>query len=351
LDNITLKKMRKFLDDCYEAILEQPLAISRTLAPSNRPDSFEPLEKASRIILSGSGDSYAVSLFGWFVFAQLGRNILAFEAADVEFFPFRTGDALIAISASGRSTQTLHTIETAKKANIETYGLTDNPKGALVEAVDQFWLTQAHPSSFDISPSSTTTSAMAMLLLAAEEISAISSRGSPKKTNKLIQNAEQSLKWAESWGIETANRIKEKDHIFLLGFGPTYISCQVGMMKLHEYSLAKGIPVHVEEFAHHTKLIVNENEPVIFLPPRSSDMQEYFKTIEKGIREVLRADLFVVRPNSKLDPGSALLETIFLTFPLQFLASYLAKLQSPSLLGWREPHVNAFKIYKNSPQI
>ena len=78
MDKYAQKKMRKFLDNCFEAILEQPSAISRTLAPSNRPDSFEALEKASRIILTGSGDSYAVSLFGWFAFAQLGRNVLAF---------------------------------------------------------------------------------------------------------------------------------------------------------------------------------------------------------------------------------------------------------------------------------
>lgn len=339
--------MQGFLDECYKAIIDQPAAISRTLAPSNHPDSFEVLQKASRIILTGSGDSYAVSLFGWFVFAQLGRNVLAFEAADVEFFPFRTGDALIAISASGRSTQTLHAIETAIQTDVETFGLTENPKGPLAEIVDHRWRTQAHSRSFDISPSSTTTSAMAMLLWAAEEISTSPPRKSLKITNMLIQNADQSLKWAESWGIETANRIKEKEHVFLLGFGPTYVSCQVGMMKLHEYSLAKGIPVHIEEFAHHTKLIVNEKEPVIFLPPWSSDMHEYFKTIEKGIQEVIRADLFVVRPPSKLDSGSVLLETIFLTFPLQFLAYYLAKLQDPPLLGWREPHVNAFKIYKN----
>jgi len=300
----------------------------------------------SRIFLTGSGDSYAVSLFGQFAFAQFGLNVLAFEAADAEFFPFRKGDALIAISASGRSTRTLQATERAARANVETFGLTENPKGTLAEVVDYLWLTQAHPRSFDISPSSTTTSAMALLFGAAEEFSKTSHQEKTNKTKTLIQTVEQSLKWAESWGKQTAKQIKGKEIIFLLGFGPTYVSAMLGMMKLHEYALAKGIPVHMEEFAHHTKLVVNEGDPVLLLTPRSSAMKGYFKTIEKGTRDVIRADLFVIQPPSDLGPNNELLETIFLTFPLQFLAYFLAKAQDPPILGWREPHVNAFEIYK-----
>lgn len=338
--------MQGFLDECYKAIIDQPAAISRTLNPSNRPDSFEILQKASRLILTGSGDSYAASLFGWFVFAQLGLNVLAFEAADVEFFPFRKGDALIAISASGRSTQTLHTIETATRTNVETFGLTENPKGSLTEVVDHLWLTQAHPRSFDISPSSTTTSAMALLLWAAEEVSTTPLQESSKKTKKLLQSAEQSLKWAESWGKDASKQIRGKEIIYLLGFGPTYISAMLGMMKLHEYALARGILVHVEEFAHHTKLVVNEGDPVILLTPKSSTLQEYFKTIERGIHDVIRANLFIAQTPLDIDQTHHLLDPIFLTFSLQFLAYYLAKAQDPPIRGWREPHVHAFEIYK-----
>lgn len=336
--------MRTFLDECYKAILDQPAAISRTLAPSNHPNSFEKLENASRIFLTGAGDSYVVSLFGYFVFAQLGLNTSVFEAADVKFFPFRKGDVLIAVSASGRSTQTLQTIESATKVKVETFGLTENPKGALAKIVDHLWLTQAHPHSYDISPSSTTTSAMALLLWVAEELSKTVTQKKP--TQILLQKAEQVLTWAESWGNQTAKELKREEIIFILGLGPTYVAALLGMMKLHEYAVTKGIPVHMEEFAHHTKLVVNEGDPVILLPPRSSAKTDYFKTIEKGTRDVIRANTFVLQMPSDIVQNNELLETLFLTFPLQYLAYYLAKTREPPILGWREPHVNAFKIYK-----
>ena len=337
-----------FLEDCYAAIIDQPAAISRTLASSNRPNSFENLEHASRIFLTGSGDSYATSLFGRFAFAQLGLNTFAFEAADARYFPFRKGDAMIAISASGRSTQTLQAVVMAARAKVETFGLTENPKGALARAVDHLWLTQAHPHSFDISPSSTTTSAMALLLWAAEELSKPSYLGRTSQIQHLSQKAEQALKWAELWGKKSAKAIRGKEIIFLLGFGPTYIAALLGMMKLHEYAITKGIPVHMEEFAHHTKLVVNKGDPVILLTLRSSMMNAYVKTIEKGTREVIQADLFVAQPPSDLDLNYELFETIFLVFSLQFLAYFLAKTHKSPILGWREPHVKAFKIYKEN---
>ncbi len=336
--------MQTFLEECYKAILDQPAAISRTLAPSNRPNSFKKLENASRIFLTGAGDSYVVSLFGYFIFAQLGLNTSVFEAADVKFFPFRKEDALIAVSASGRSAQTLQTIERAASVKVETFGLTENPKGALAEKVDHLWLTQAHPHSFDISPSSTTTSAMALLLWAAEELSKTITQRKP--TQILLQKAEQMLTWAELWGKQTAKELKREEIIFLLGFGPTYVAALLGMMKLHEYAVIKGIPVHMEEFAHHTKLVVNEGDPVILLTPGCSTNSDYFKTIEKGTRDVIRANTFVLQTPSDIVQNNELLETLFLTFPLQYLAYYLAITHEPPILGWREPHVNAFKIYK-----
>lgn len=338
--------MRTFLDECYKAILDQPAAISRTLTPSNRPDSFEKLENASRIFLTGAGDSYAVGLFGYFAFTQLGLSTSVFEAADVKFFPFKKGDALIAVSASGRSTQTLKTVEKAVNAKVETFGLTEDPKGALAGIVDHLWLTQAHPSSFDISPSSTTTSAMALLLWAAEELSKPISQSKPTQTQIMRQKTEQVLTWAEIWGKQAAKELKKEEIIFILGFGPTYVTALLGMMKLHEYAVTKGIPIHMEEFAHHTKLVVNEGDPVILLTPRSSSKTDYFKTIEKGTRDVIRANTFVLQTPSDIVQNNAVLETLFLTFPLQYLAYYLAKSRELPIRGWREPHVNAFKIYK-----
>ncbi|MFQ6123194.1 MAG: SIS domain-containing protein [Candidatus Heimdallarchaeota archaeon] len=338
--------MRTFLDKCYKAILDQPAAISRTLAPSNRPDSFNKLENASRIFLTGVGDSYVVSLFGCFIFTELGLNTSVFEAADVNFFPFQKGDALIAVSASGRSTQTLQTVEKAVNAKIETFGLTENPKGALAKIVDHLWLTQAQPCSFNISPSSTTTSAMALLLWAAEELSKLVMQRKPTRTQILLQKADQVLTWAESWGNQTAQELKREEIIFLLGLGPTYVDALLGMMKLHEYAVAKGIPVHMEEFAHHTKLVVNKSDPVILLTLRGSAKTDYFKTIEKGTRDVIRANTLVLQTPSSIVQNNALLETLFLAFPLHFFAYYLAKTHERPILGWREPHVNAFKIYK-----
>lgn len=338
--------MRTFLDKCYKAILDQPAAISRTLAPSNRPNSFEKLENASRIFLTGAGDSYVVSLFGYFAFAQLGLNTSVFEAADVKFFPFQKGDALIAVSASGRSAQTLKTVERATNTQVETFGLTEDPQGALAEIVDHLWLTQAHPYSFDISPSSTTTSAMALLLWATEELAKPISQSKPTQTQIMLQKTEQVLTWAELWGEQSANELKKEEVIFILGLGPAYVAALLGMMKLHEYAVIKGIPVHMEEFAHHTKLVVNEGDPVILLTPRSSAKTDYFKTIEKGTRDVIRANTYVLQTPSDIVQNNELLDTLFLTFPLQYLAYYLAKTRDPPILGWREPHVDAFKIYK-----
>ncbi len=337
----------KFLDDCYNAIKDQPAAISRTLDPVNRPSTLNGIINAPRIFLIGAGDSYIVSLFGSLAFTQLGLNAHAYEAVDALQIPFRKGDALIAISASGRSTQLIQAVKRALKAGIEIFGLTENPKGALSEIVDNLWLTQAHPRTFDISPSSTTTSALALLMILVDEYSRIEHSKQVEYAQILEQNAKNILKWSESWGKQTANKIKKKNVIYFLGIGPTCITAMLGMMKIHEYAVAKGIAMHMEEFAHHTKLIVNKGDPVILLPLKYSCRGEYFEMLTKDIRKILQADLFVVQQPSVDYMYYDILESIFLIFPLQFLAYYIAKTHEPPILGWRVPHATAFKIYKD----
>ncbi len=337
----------KFLDDCYNAIKDQPAAISRTLDPVNRPITFNRILNASRIFLIGTGDSYVVSLFGSLAFTQLGLNAHAYEAVDALQIPFRKGDALIAISASGRSTQLIQAVKRAVKADIETFGLTENPKGALSELVDNLLLTQAHPRTFNISPSSTTTSALALLMLLVDEYSRIEHSKHLGYTQILEQKANSMLKWSESWGKRTANEIKTKNVIYFLGIGPTCITAMLGMMKIHEYAVSKGIAMHMEEFAHHTKLVVNKGDPVILLPLKYSSSDEYYKMLTIDIRKILKADLFVIQQPSIDYVYYDFLESIFLIFPLQFLAYYIAKTHEPPILGWRAPHASAFKIYKD----
>ena len=117
-------------------------------------------------------------------------------------------------------------------------------------------------------------------------------------------------------------------------------------MKLHEYAVTKGISMHMEEFAHHTKLIVNAGDQVILLPPRNFSRKAYYNMLKQDIRGILRAELLVVQPPSDIFSQNEVVDTIFLIFPLQFLAYFLAKAHEPPILGWREPQVTAFKIYK-----
>ena len=158
--------MTEFLDACYDAIRKQGKAIPETLAGVDLEET-EIITDRRRIVLVGCGDSYAAAEFGKWAFLKVGLNAMSLSPTEMSHIALDKRSVVIGITASGRSLATIAALDRAKSKGAMTVVLTDDPEGKAVESADRVWITRSGVDSYNISPSSPTTTAMAYLLKAA----------------------------------------------------------------------------------------------------------------------------------------------------------------------------------------
>jgi glucosamine 6-phosphate synthetase-like amidotransferase/phosphosugar isomerase protein len=332
--------MSNFLDLCYAAILAQGSSIANTLESADVEDRIN-FRDNQRVILVGAGDSYAVADFGRWVFLSTGINAYSISPTEIEYIPLDSECVVIGVTASGRSLSTIDAIRRAKMQGAKTIVLTDNPKGKAAEEASEVWITRAGVDSYNISPSSPTTTAMAYLLKVASGVDSQIQSDLEQDLNLLSRIGREMLAWAEREGAIISNMVSPRTPLYMISDGPNYVAAQIGMMKFDEFSIIKGIAALREEFCHHNVLSIKEGEQAILIsisPITASDDQ--YLTI---LFDVLKMQAYHLHNN--LGFRTALAQTIPNTIALQLAAHYTVRRFDPEISGFKMPHARAFKIY------
>jgi glucosamine 6-phosphate synthetase-like amidotransferase/phosphosugar isomerase protein len=330
----------EFLDSCYEAIKVQENSIADTINSVDLTNISNIIGK--RIVLVGAGDSYAVSEYGKWAFQSIGLDAISLSPPEIIHIPMDSDTVVIGVTASGRSLSTLDALKKAKTKGAQTIVLTDNPDGKASEETSKLWVTKAHVDSYNVSPASPTTTAIAYLLTIASELDSKLRRNLQSDVKQLTTVGKKMLGWAEREGKIVAELVTPGPPLYMISDGPNHVAAQVGMMKFNEFAVVKGFAAIREDFCHHQNLSIDdEDQAVLISGQKCPDDERYMKILT----EVLNMQAHHIHVPEDFGFKTALAQTILNTIALQMGAHFTVRRYNPDMEWFKMPHAKAFKIY------
>ncbi len=251
--------MTEFLDSCYDVIKAQERSIADTIS-SVDVNNVSDIAAKKRIVLIGAGDSYAVSEYGKWVFRSIGLNAISLSPPEIMHFPMDSETVVIGVTASGRSLSTLDALQKARTKGAETIVLTDDSDGKASEETSNLWVTKSNVDSYNVSPASPTTTAMAYLLAIASEMESKLQTNLQSDVKQLIKIGKKMIEWAEHEGKVIAKLVVPGPPLYIISDGPNHVAAQIGMMKFNEFAVVKGFAALREDFCHHQNLSINDED-------------------------------------------------------------------------------------------
>jgi len=332
----------QFLEICYDAIKKQEQAIPRTIDAVGETE-VSVIEEKKQIVLVGCGDSYAVADYGRWALLRVGFNAIVVSPDEIGHLRIGEDTAVIGITASGRSLATIDSLRKAKLLGATIVVLTDNKDGTASQEADHVWVTKSSVRTFNTSPSTPTTAAMAYLLAVSSRLDDESEERLEQDIKQLRSIGKELITWAEKEGKAIAQLTSPNVPIYLISEGPNHVAAQIGMMKFNEYSVLKGIAAIREEFRHHYNISIKDYESAVLVtrsPVNSSD-DVYMSVLTDSLK--MRA--YHLHVDEKLKLGLPLVQTIPNTIALQMAAYHTVLRYDPDKESFKLPHAEAFKIY------
>lgn len=334
--------MTEFLDACYDAIRKQGKAIPETLASVDFEET-EIISDGRPIVLVGCGDSYAAAEYGKWAFLKVGLNAISMSPTEMSHIALDKRSVVIGITASGRSLATIDALDRAKSKGATTVVLTDDPEGKAVESADRVWTTRSAVNSYNISPSSPTTTAMVYLLKVAGGLSNAADERLHNDVKRLETLGKRLVDWADRKGRAILEMIDIGRPLYLISEDPNYVAAMIGHMKFNEYSLMKSILGRREEVQHHYALSINDNDRAVLVSdsPVTPDDTSYMNVLTK----TLRMQAYHLYAGDELELLTALAQTIPNAIAFQMAAYHTVVKFDSNKKQWKQPHAVAFKIY------
>jgi fructoselysine-6-P-deglycase FrlB-like protein len=256
---------------------------------------------ASRMIFTGSGDSFASSLFAHYL-SQM--QAFAADPFELQLYPRMTKDKTLFItSVSGRTRTNIQLARKVKPLAKERIAITANPKSPLAQECDDvIQLRYRSPGTL----TSGTTSFSASLLAAASLI-----RRLPKlDTLSIVER--RAAKWARRLPVHP------RGEFLFVGSGTGYALAMYAAFKIHE---VLGLPAqyqHTEQLGHSQLFSLNEKRDNLFFLAASPNEKtsEVYRALSKS-----GFDAYLLKSDRR-DP---ILRTLEDMFCLQHLALNLRR--------------------------
>ncbi|PIQ69186.1 MAG: glutamine--fructose-6-phosphate transaminase (isomerizing) [Candidatus Taylorbacteria bacterium CG11_big_fil_rev_8_21_14_0_20_46_11] len=333
-------------------IMEQPQALRDTmrgrLVPGEGTVKFGGLEQfedrirdLKHIILAGMGTARFTCLVGEYALEEL-----AHISAKVEFgseFAYRTSalaetDALIAVSQSGETADTLNAVREAKRRGALTFGIVNVIGSSIAREVDAGIYNHVGPEIAVASTKASTSQVLLHLMLA---LYLGRLRGLSKTEGQAIIRAIQKLPAHIEKILESAPKIKalakkykKHEHFFCLGRKYNVASAFEGALKLKECSYIHVEGINTAELKHGPISLIDKNFPSIVIAPKDSVYEKNKSSIQeikarkgpviaittegnKELEKIADTVLYIPKTLEMLSP-------ILAFVPMQLFAYYLA---------------------------
>jgi glucosamine--fructose-6-phosphate aminotransferase (isomerizing) len=223
-------------------------AIAQEAWKTKRPESY---------YLVGCGSSFYAAMIPAFHYEySLGLNAAAIPSSEFVWFAPRPGAAsplLVALSRSGRTSETVEATRKARKVGVPTVAVTSDAKSTMGQECD-YSIDMGIPTDESVIMTKTfTCSALSSLLLGVEFAKA---RGItvPKHLEDdlavLPNGAEEVVETVEDQAKKIAEASSEMIRFVYLGSGANYAACLEGALKLRETAYVASEAYHSMEFRH-----------------------------------------------------------------------------------------------------
>lgn len=268
-------------------IMEQPEAISRTLGYGGRfdhagnvklggmDDSRDRLLAIKHLLISGCGTSMFAGQYGAKLMRQLGcfDSVYTMDASEVgaDAFPVKQG-GLCVLSQSGETRDTVRSVNQAENLNIPRFSIINQVGSLIARSTKCGVYLNAGREHAVASTKAFTTQVAAMALVSGwfAQNRDVSSRP-PQRVDELIQSvhrlpifAGMTLRSREKCK-ELADKLVDKEHLFILGKGLAEPIAMEGALKIKEITY-----IHAEGYSggalkHGPFALLEEGTPVILL--------------------------------------------------------------------------------------
>ncbi len=288
------------------------------------------IKNAKGVFLVASGTSFHACLSSSYLFAKLAsfhiNTVLASEFSAYENF-LKPETLVIAVSQSGETIDVLDAVKTAKKKNCQVVSIVNVMGSSLTQVADMTVLLNAGPEVSVLS-TKTYTATLAVLTLLAYSLAGRYDEGLRKLKflwnivyNLTAQNTRKKIQ-------QLADKIRNEEHIFVLGRGPLYATALEAALKIKEVSYIHAEAFAAGELKHGPIAMIKQNTICIVFV--STDTE---KTILSNAMEVKSRGGYLVgigpKPLESFDffmkvPESDDLNPILQIIPIQILAYQLA---------------------------
>lgn len=262
---------------------EEPKAVKRTLSPrvkdglpsfSSHGLDEQRLLAAKKIVFVACGTAYHAGLFGRHVIEKYAR--IPCEAAIASEFRYSEpilspSDAVIVISQSGETADTLAALRLAKQAGAYTVAVVNVAFSSIARESDCVLQTLAGPE-IAVASTKAYTVQTALLALLGVRLAYLVGRLNEVAAKEMTHLLSEALPTAIegtlslSFAIRAlADEIKDAKSIFFIGRNQDYVSSLEGSLKLKEISYIHSEAYAAGELKHGTISLIEEGTPVIAL--------------------------------------------------------------------------------------
>ncbi len=260
-------------------IHEQPRALSDTLRI--RKDALEAfaeiLYNHRNIITFAAGTSYHATLAARYMFShianQLIHGVIASEGSDTVAKSLGEDTAVLAVTQSGETIDTLHAVKHLKNQGATILTITNTVGSSITRLADTVLYTQAGPE-IGVAATKTFATQLATLALLSISLGTMTGAQTKKESQELYGALDQFPNLIQSIIRNQENMIKQtaqeyitEPSFFFLGRGISTSTAMEGALKIKEiaYVHAEGYPAG--ESKHGPIALVEPGFPVVFVAP------------------------------------------------------------------------------------
>lgn len=277
-------------------INEQPLVLQNIVNTQKRQieNLAKKIREAYGTYLVGCGTAYYACLAGTYLFPKIAkRHTNAAIASEFSYLEdFLTKKSLIlAFSQSGETIDIISSVKKAKEKGVKICAVT-NVLGSTLYRMSDFKLFLGAGPEKCVLATKSFTAKIAVLHLLAHSLNGGYEKGA-KQIEKAIRQVERIITSKQL--KELANRLKNKQHIFVLGRGLSYPTALESALKMKE-----GSYIHAEAFAggelkHGVIALIEKDTPVfVYNPP-----DETYEDTLSSAYEVKARGAFVIGISDK----------------------------------------------------
>ncbi|MGD0329280.1 MAG: glutamine--fructose-6-phosphate transaminase (isomerizing) [Nitrososphaeria archaeon] len=291
------------------------------------------INKAKGVFLVACGSSYHACLSASYIFSKIVKMhinvVLASEFSNYEHY-LTPETLIIAVSQSGETIDVLEAVSTARRKNSQVMSVVNVVGSSLHRDSDRALMLNTGPEICVLS-TKTYTAQLAVLSLLAYTVAGRYEEG--LSNLRYLWNSIYNLTSVSTREHikQIADKLKDKEHIFLVGRGLMYPTALEAALKIKEVSYIHAEGFSGGELKHGTIALIEDGTPCIVFSSRETE-----KDIVSNAMEIKARGGYIIGVNSKNNPifdffiktpDSDILDPITHIVPIQILAYQLAVLR------------------------